>query len=275
LPISCLASFDFGNPIAKLTAIPLLDNGISAVLGVDKDTVSAFEHYFQARNQCPCLVQPHLFLAAHADVLHRAEAADEYLQRACWLDPSNAKVWYAAGETAWEQGGTERSWECWRRSLECDASHLVPILARAAPVISTEELIQSVIPPDAEVLYEAFVQLDKANPRGEGHDRCLTKALEILKDSGPESSRFLLEARIQARLRRVDAAIHAYQHALIMRPERTDWRYELSEYLTAAGKLGEARSELLTLLSLSPADARARDLYDAVIREIAAKEHPQ
>jgi tetratricopeptide (TPR) repeat protein len=152
---------------------------------------------------------------------------------------------------------------------------LVPILARTAPVLSTEALIQSVIPPDAEVLYEAFVQLDKANPRGEGHDRCLIKALEILKDSSPESSRFLLEARIQAGLRRVDAAIHAYQHALTMRPERIDWRYELSQYLTAAGKLGEARSELLTLLSLSPSDARARDLYDAVIREIAAKEHPQ
>ncbi len=237
------------------------------------DTIRSFEHYFEARNQCPCLVQPHVFMAIYAEMCRKADPAERYLRRACMLDPSNSQTWYVAGRQAWRENHLDRAWECWHRSLQCDRTYLGDILTCAGPVLSADTLIERVIPADAEAVYDTFLHLEKMNQLGRDQERFLIRALDLVEMPGAnEADPFILRARIQARLLRVDAAIDSYQKGLEIHPKQAEWRLEYCEFLVSRGKIAEARRELLTLRSLGGHNERAKDLYDAVIREIAAKE---
>jgi Tfp pilus assembly protein PilF len=241
---------------------------------ITTDIAAAFFHNFQARSQCACLVQPHLFMAAHLELLRHADRQEVYLTRACTLDPSNSKTWYVAGLKALGEDQPDRSWECWRRSLECNTNQLPEILLRALPLLSSSELIRKVIPQDAGVLYETSVQLESADAADDGPKQCLLAALEVLDHNGTKTnSEWILQARIQVRLQHVDAAVASYCEALARDPSRVDWRLEYCRYLADVGRLREARRALMVLESLHPHyGSHAKKLYELVNRETATKE---
>jgi O-antigen ligase/Tfp pilus assembly protein PilF len=238
------------------------------------DTSAGFAHCFQARAQCPCLVQPQLFMAAYAEQFRRAEPAEDYLTRACLLDPSNSKTWYVAGLKALRLGQLDRGWDCWRRSLQCNTHHLSDILAQALPVLSSGELIQKVIPQDPAVLYETSLKLEKTDIAGNGPKQCLIAALAVLDHCATKiHTQWILQARIQVRLELVDAAVNSYSEALALDPNRADWRLEYCQYLADNGRLRDARRELLVLESLHPQySQRAKELYEIVNRNTAIDE---
>jgi O-antigen ligase/tetratricopeptide (TPR) repeat protein len=241
---------------------------------ITRDTALGCAHCFQARSECPCLVQPHLFIAACAESFRRADRSEAYLARACLLDPSNSKTWYVAGLKAGRHGLTDHCCECWRRSLQCDTNQLADILARARPLLSASELIRQVIPQDPAVLYETALQMEKIDAEADGHLQCLRAALALLEGcAAKNSNQLVLQARIQVRLERVDAAVGSYSQALALEPDRGDWRLEYCQRLADNGRLRDARRELLVLESLHPQYAQhAKELHEAVNRAMATQE---
>jgi O-antigen ligase len=263
---------------------PALAGSAGALVpSITGDTVKSFQHYARARDLCPCVVQPHLFMAAYADLCPSADPAEVYLTRACQLDPSNSHAWFVAGKRELflsekkgledeRQSHLDRAWKCWRQSLKCDRGHLEDIVALAAPRLSADLLVERVLPRDPEVVYQALLHLEKTSELDkEEKDRYLLRALEFLAET-PENlgKQLILKARIQVRLERKEAAVESYQQALAFEPKRGDWRLELSKLYWEMGKLTEAHSELNKLRDPSGAiNAQAKDLYDTVISEMA------
>jgi len=255
---------------ANLNCPWLANSAASLIPPVTGDTVKSFEHYFQARNQCPLIVQPNLFMAAYDYQCRRADPAEVYLGRACKLDPSNSGSWYVAGRMALKQGRWDNAWKYWRRSLECDRSHLDDIVAKAAPFLSAELLIDRVLPPDPEVVYQALLYLETTTDLGTDEKLYLNRAIELLAVRPLNlSQQLILKARIEDRLDRKEAAIDSYRRALEIEPRQGEWRLELCKLLRNTGKLDEAQRELGVLESLSGLHSEARDLREAIATQKA------
>jgi O-antigen ligase/tetratricopeptide (TPR) repeat protein len=235
---------------------------------ITDDTVKSFEHYVQARNLCPCLVQPHLFMAAYADVCGRADPAETYMRRACLLDPSNSGTWYVAGKVALQQGRRDDAWKCWRQSLLCDGDHLEDIVAHSAPMLSAELLIERLLPRDPDVVYQALLFQEKTSELGTDEKLYLNRVLDLLGGT-PERLRvrqWILKAHVEVRLDRNDAAIDSYQKALAIEPKQAEWRLELCELLWKARKLEALQDELRNLKRYTGSlDGRAEELAKAAV----------
>src|SRR5262249_30150091 len=97
----------------------------------------------------------------------------------------------------------------------------------------------------------------------------LAQALTVLaKTPTPDAGALLLKARIHARLQEVELACNAYREALAQVPRRSDWRWELSQFLVETGRLREARAELAMILTWNPQDENARTLHASVVRRL-------
>jgi O-antigen ligase/tetratricopeptide (TPR) repeat protein len=236
----------------------------------DDDLQLALRHHLLARAACSLLPQPHLFLAAYPQVLARGERPGRHMQRACRLDPANAKSWYVAGLCEYQDGNYAAAWASWRRSLTCNSAHLPAILGAARPMLSTEELRREVLPDDPAILFAAAQHLEQAAaPDGDVH-LLLLGALQLLEGhTNKDGGQLALQARIQARLERLPEACASYRLALALAPRDAALRLELGELLVRTGNLADARNELVALLSIHPDNERARSLYDGVLRDLA------
>jgi O-antigen ligase/tetratricopeptide (TPR) repeat protein len=234
------------------------------------DLQLALRHQLLARAACPLLPQPHLFLAAYPQIVVGAERPGRHLQRACRLDPANAKSWYVAGLCEYQDGNYAMAWASWRHSLSCNSAHLPPILDAARQTLSTEQIRREVLPDDPPVLFAAAQHLDKAGAPDADIHVLLTDALRLLEsNTNKDGGQLALQARVQSRLERLPEACESYRQALARSPRDAALRLELGELLVRAGQLTDARSELVALLNMHPDNERARSLYDDVLRDLA------
>jgi O-antigen ligase len=238
---------------------------------VDSDLRLAARHHLSARRACSLLPQPHLFLAAYPHVLSRGERRSNYLQRACMLDPANAKSWYIAGLCAYQDGDHAGAWRCWRSSLQCEITYLPKILETMRNSISADEL-RTVLPEEPSLLYAAAQQLEKMGMSDQEIDSILKHALEVLqRDDVTDANQLALQGRLQTRLQQLTEARASYRSALALDPRNTAARFELGELLVRAGQLAEARQELALVISIQPNNEKAQTLYDRVLRELAER----
>jgi tetratricopeptide (TPR) repeat protein len=229
--------------------------------------------YLRARALCPLGYEAHLRLAAHVRDLARSDGISSYLDRARVLRPYDARVWYLCGAREAAAGRPGPAWQCWRRSLECSDDFLPSILEESARALSGEEIADHVIPERSALLVQAAALLE-ARPDGAASARpLLGKALRLLESrAGPLSAEELhAKARAHRALGQAAEARQAYE-ALLAREPR--WRYEFVQLLYEEGQLPEARRELVILLEQEPANAPARDLYRAVLRDLADSGRP-
>ena len=77
-----------------------------------------------------------------------------------------------------------------------------------------------------------------------------------------------LEARLVARLGRLDRAAAAYRRALGLAPRQVAWRVAYAEVLRRSGFPKDARQELETLVAQDPNNRPARDQLEVVRREL-------
>jgi tetratricopeptide (TPR) repeat protein len=203
--------------------------------------------------------------------LQGADSPRRYLERALFLLPCDAGIWYAAGARDLSDGRSETAWRRWRRSLECSDRYLPQILASCATRIGPAETAEKVLPENPALLLTAARQLADISVDAKP---LLEKALRLLAAQvGPLSAGDLhLKAQAHRALEQTREALAAYQAALDERPDAPEWRYEFADLLHRQGRLQDARRELNTILAGRPGYDKARELHKRVLREIAEED---
>jgi O-antigen ligase/tetratricopeptide (TPR) repeat protein len=230
----------------------------------------ALRRYLEARDCCPVLSRPHLWIGAFRAGLARAESGVAYLERAKLLDPGDPEVWYRCGFLELQVPDPATAWQSWRRSLELSDRYLPEILARARKHLPPPTILSTILPDRPGVLLRAAKTLYPAPEDTDEGRPFLEKALIMLgQQPALSAEEYEEKARAHAALQQPEAALAAYQAALDRRPEAADWRYAYARLLFKQGQLHEARREVRTILDLRPQDGPARELFGEVSRELA------
>jgi O-antigen ligase/tetratricopeptide (TPR) repeat protein len=236
--------------------------------------VPAMRHFLQTRNLCPMFVQPHLRIAAGVGLLARSDPPRVYVERALFLLPCDAAIWYAAGLQELADGQPQRAWPRWRRSLESSDRHLPEILTATARRLGPAEIADKVIPDRPELLIASARQLEEQS-EGTTDVRPLYQKVLIVLDQlkTPLSAEHQYFKAVGHRALGESAeALTAYQAALDDRPGEFTWRYEFAELLRRQSRTKDAHRELRTILATHPNYEKAQQLYDVVLQEIAEGE---
>jgi tetratricopeptide (TPR) repeat protein len=233
----------------------------------------ALGHSFQARDLCPLMARPQMRIAAHVARLERADPCSAYLGRAKRLRPSDPELWYFAGVQEIQDGRPDEAWQSWRRSLECSGRYLPEILDRGAKLLPPADLVNKVLPDRPDLLLAVASQL-YPQPEALAQRRpFLEKALALLANRPDlmKAKDLQVKASIHRSLGQPEEALAAYREALAREPQQVGWRYEFAKLLYQQGRLQEARHELLIILGQQAGHAQARELFEAVTREMAEK----
>jgi len=239
---------------------------------VQKHLLPGLRHFLQARDLCPLLPEPHVWIAANVDRLQDAEPRGVYLQRSKRLLPTDAKIWFICGVQEIAGGQLDAAWSSWRRSLELSDRFLVPILDTASPLIGPAAILERVVPDQPALLQQAAFHLYPKPEAAAQRRPFLERAVTLLDAAGPlNADQCYLKATLQVALGHGAEALVAYREALALAPGQKEWRYEWAALLYQEGQLQEARKHLLTVLRQQPSHPEARKLYDRVVLELAKK----
>src|SRR5262249_39897101 len=188
----------------------------------------ALATYVQTRDGCPIMTEPHVRLAASAEKLVRGDSTMVFLERAKFLSPANATIWYLCGKQEFLSGRRDEAWKSWRRSLELSELHLLAILDQAHDVLSDEELLKKVFPDKPKILFLGGMYLHPNEGAREGQKMFLEKALSVLAEQ-PDPPKdeeigenYFLKGMIHEILSQRKESIAAYQVALTHPPKDKD-----------------------------------------------------
>jgi O-antigen ligase/Flp pilus assembly protein TadD len=226
----------------------------------------ALARYLAARSLCPLLPRPHVALATSSGDESPDEPASAHLTRARLLMPYDARVWFVSGAHELREGKSEQAWRSWRRSLECSDEFLEEIVTRCREHLAPEALVDSVLPGDPELVYQAALLLET-----EDQPPLLERAVALARTepNDGKDDLLLLEARALMRLGRTADAADAFGRLAARSPGRVEWRYEFAQALHELGRLDEARRELRLLLQQQPDHRPAAELYRQVVRRLS------
>ena len=234
----------------------------------DKSLRPALNYFVRARNLCPLLGHAQVRLGTYAGVFAQADRRGVYLRRAARLMPHDERIWFACGARALAEGKPEEAWPCWRRSLECSPHFLRPVLDQSAGRLTDQELAAKVLPPDAQMLYQAALLLAD-RPDAGSTTPLVAAALRLLEQRGGDDSKaWYLRARCHQLLGHANQALQAYRECTQRAPAKTAWRLEFIHLLADSGQLQEARLELVHLLQVEPGNNSAKELYKTVVEKL-------
>jgi tetratricopeptide (TPR) repeat protein len=267
-------------PLGPLTTLPSsapgLDAWTSATAGARAENERAYrdeglEAMLRARDLCPYLPWPQIYLAGNSGCLASAEPPADYRRRAKRAVPSAPDFWFRFGMMEYLSGQPHEAARSWRQALELSPAHLDEIvdLARLPPM-GLRVLLDDVLPARGELLVHAAGRL---YPRGEEaalRRPFFEKALVALGEEPlPRSADSLfLEARLLHVLGHTERAVVAFERALVHEPRRWQGRLEFAELLRDRGEFGKAREELITVLAVQPGHEPALEMLRTIDREI-------
>lgn len=236
----------------------------------NRDLAAALRLYQVAQQLNPLHPKPHVRVAVHAGLLQGVDgqAALADAKRLLRNDP---ELWYFAGSQELRAGQTTEALASWRQCLTHSDSHLPEILGRAMKSASPEDVARELFPDNPAVLMKAAEQLPPEAPPEMARTLQQRAATILQGRTRPTAEELYQLAQVELALEQPEAAIKAYDKALLASPRQVIWRLEYARLLHREGKLREARRELTILLGLEPANTQARDLLDSVSREIAEK----
>jgi O-antigen ligase/tetratricopeptide (TPR) repeat protein len=226
----------------------------------------ALRDYLRVRAANPLLSRPYVRLAGAREHLRHPDAAANYLDRACRLEPTDAGLWHLAGLQHLADGEHDRAWVCWRHSLECSPAHLAAIVPAAYERLGAAGLADRVLPPDPNLLVGA-ARIPPLADRAAERQVVLGRALELLGDAptGPPE-RLHLRAWLLREVGRPADAVPAYERAVERAPDRADWRFELADLLFERGDTAGATEQVRRVLRDRPDHTEARDLNARLVR---------
>ena len=189
----------------------------------------SLQHYIRSRNLCPLLDLPHVRLAAYRDFLPKADSRMQYLERATYLRPVDAELWYLLGKVQLKHDRYSKAWTSWKHSLQCSGKFFSNILEESAKHLDAEQASQQVFPDDPKMLFdvaERWVDL----PGKKSSSPFLQKALSLLEsNTEPDADICYLKAKILRKLNHPKHALESYRRALLLAPGNPNWRMEIAE----------------------------------------------
>ncbi len=225
----------------------------------------ATRHFLRARDLCPLLSEPHMRLAGAAPLFKRADAPHVYLERALFVNPNDARVWFVAGVQDFDDGHRDQALEKWRRSLECSDLHLPDILSRSSRFLPPQEVVSRILPDRPALLYAAG-QSAAAKGMDGVPEPCYRKALALLERQPVlDADELRLKGRLHRAVGEVGPAIQAYEAAVAVKSDAT-WLFDLAALLYEQERLPEAERYLQTVLALSPGHTAALELQEKILR---------
>lgn len=248
---------------------PASDGSSRAVALRRKYLVPALAHGMRARDLCPLLSTVQLWLADQAGWFVRADRREVYLARARELRPCHPTIWYLLGAEELAQGRTELAWFNWHQSLLGSDQHLPEILAQTRKHLPPLDIRDRVLPDKPELLIKAAKLLYPEDANRAERTPFLEKALVRAgrPDRAVRGEDLVLQGRILDNLDRPADAVLAYQRALMLEPERLEWRMQLAELLFRQRNLAEARQQLVLIVTAQPNHRDAHALLDAIEQE--------
>ena len=191
-----------------------------------------------------------------------------HLERARTLAPGDASQWYWTGLLDLHQGRVEQACRSWRRSLELSSEHLDDIVIHTSQHLTTEQLIDQILPPRSELLLTVARRNFNAPEELETHEFLLARAEEILSGSELPADKLAYVTGTLHRLQgRPEQAVIFLEKAVSQNRSRGDWRFELAVLLTELQRYEEALQHLLLLQRERPEENRYQRLYERINRE--------
>ncbi len=229
----------------------------------------ALRYFITARDLCPLLGKPHAHIAAHRDLLARGDTSEQYMQRVRYLRKYDPEVWYISGILELAAGQTETAWKSWRRSLELSDAFLMEIVHRSLALLSTDELIEDVLPDKPGQLLRVALELYPPPADKVEREPFLDQALELLEQpgNGLKVPELRLKANALYLAGRMSEARTAFNTAILLDPGLVDLRIDYAKFLFEVGLKREAKLELFKILSNDSKEPRALELLNAFDRE--------
>ena len=109
--------------------------------GTSDSLATALQHSIRARALCPILPTPHARLAAHVKRFTSSDSTADYLNRAKFLAPADARLWYFCGMQEFAESRMDDAQAVGGRSLELSDHHLAEILDRVAISFRQSEIL--------------------------------------------------------------------------------------------------------------------------------------
>jgi O-antigen ligase len=235
--------------------------------------VPALRHLVRARDLCPLTCEPHVRIAAHREILEKADPSEAYLERAKFLMTPNPELWYQCGLQEFLDGDVEQAARSWRRCLELADRHLPQILGMIGSNLSPSDLLEQLLPEKPELLVAAASQLYSGPRLAEEGRPFLEKALALLEQQPRllKAEELHTAAVVHRLLDHPAQALQAYQAALEQKPNQVRWRLELAHLLNQEGFLRESQRELLVVLAREPGQREANQLLQSVRQRLATE----
>jgi O-antigen ligase/tetratricopeptide (TPR) repeat protein len=240
----------------------------------DSHLTPALQGFVRARNLCPLLGHPHVRLGTYANLMAAADARQVYLRRAARVMPHDERIWFACGARALEEGSPQEAWPCWRRCLQCSPRFLASIVLRSRHHLTIKDMVQQVLPPDPQALFDAALILTDQSESAATGPVLLAQALRLADERAAQGdvNALYLRARCHQLLGHQRQALQAYRELRDRAPGMMAWRLQFIELLCDAGQLHEARRDLVELLQLDPRNPAAKELYKSVVEKLSDRD---
>lgn len=218
-----------------------------------------------AARACPLLLDPHLVLARLAFLVGDPNQDEAHLARARRLQPADPEVLFRCGLLELQAGRFEEASCDWRQSLQLSARRTEEVLWRAETQMSFPYIVEKVLPDWPALL----ISLARTRYAGEHHAntrRLLAQRSARLLDRvalADDERHYLRGAARLLEGRRAEAASE-YEHAVLLRPRDTEWRYELAVLLKEQGRLSEAHEHACLCAATAPRNGVYRGLLEQI-----------
>src|SRR5262249_45051908 len=132
---------------------------VAASSAVRKYLAPALRQYLLARDLCPLMAKAQMKLAAYVRFLDASDSTIAYLERAAFVVPADPELHYLCGLQRMLDGQSLQASASWRRSLELSGAFLEKILERSRPQFAISDILEQVLPDQADLLWAAAWKL--------------------------------------------------------------------------------------------------------------------
>lgn len=167
-----------------------------------------------------------------------------------------------------QSGRTDAALKDWRRCIELVPAQLPKYLKIAINSPELRPKVEALLPDAPGPMVETA-----ANHMSDSEDdrllreTLLARASSVLDKADLQSDeRHYLRGRILSLREQTPQAIKQYSIAVELRPEDTQWRYELAMLLHSSGQVEQAKDQVATCLRMDPENKRFEDLLRQLIR---------
>ncbi len=234
----------------------------------------ALQAWVLARDLGPLLPQPHARIGSFRRYLSQGDAEVDYYERARKLAPRDSFIWFLCGQQKYNSGSWDDAWEDWNQSLQLDSEYIHEIVSHASQKLSSEELMNKILPDSWELVLDSVTVLFPNKPENkEQRVPFLRKASEImardLEKLKPSEMHQL--GLIYFEMGENDKGIDTFHLAISRDPRQSDWQLELIQFLRSIESFDKALDEINVMLRDRPTDLNLRDLRKVIQREAELK----